>query len=103
CQRASHRQRYGQHDGERVAETLELRRENQIDEGKREPEHQPQAGGRLLELARLSGIVDLRGWRQQLSRDLLQIFERLSDRVAGREIGFDRRRAPLIEMVELAR
>ena len=102
-QRADHRQRHRQHDHQRIDEALELRRQHQEDEQQRQHEHDGQRALRTAELARgavqLGGVAGL----EHLGRGLVHEGERLAQRVVRRQVGRDRDRAALAEVVELAR
>ena len=102
-ERAGHRQRYRQHDDEGVAEALELRRQHQVDEGEREQEDEREALRAGLELARLAVVVGAVARRQDAAGGVLHPLQRLAERVARRQVGGDRHRAALAEVVELAR
>ena len=92
-QRAGDGERHSEHDDERILEALELRGKHQIDEGERKHEGEIDAGTRLLELARLPGIVDAGRRRQHVLGGLLEIVESFAQRVARREMRGDHGRA----------
>ena len=85
-QRAGHRQRHRHHDDERMAEAFELRGQHQEHDHQRQQEGHVQRAAGALELARFAVVVDLRLRRQLVAHHLLQIVERLAQRIAGREI-----------------
>ena len=67
-QRARQRQRHrAGEDDERVAEALELRREHQVDQDRREQERAEELAALGAELARLAGVVDGEPARQDAS------------------------------------
>src|SRR5262245_33500620 len=98
-QRAGNRERHGEHDDEGVLEALELRREHEIDEGEREQEGEIDTRTRLLELARLPGIVDARGGRKNLLGSLIQIIETFVQGDSRREMGGGHRREEVTDRV----
>ena len=72
-QRARHRQRHrARQDDERIAEALELRREHEVDQDRREQEGAEELAAFGAELPRLAGVVD----REALRQDLLGLVSR---------------------------
>ena len=68
-QRAGHRQRHRPgEDDERIAEALELRREHQIDQDRRQQERAEELAAFGPELARFARVVDREALRQDLPR-----------------------------------
>ena len=85
-------------------EALELRRQHEVDEQQREHEHEVDLAAGLAELARLAVEVGLRRVAAARASPPSSIaFERLVDRVAGRERGGDLDRAQPVEVVERLR
>ena len=66
-QRARQRQRHrAREDDERIAEALELRREHQVDQDRRQQERAEELAALGAQLARLAGVVDGEALRQDL-------------------------------------
>src|SRR5205823_4621378 len=85
-ERAGDRERHGagEHD-ERIAEALELRRQDEIDQDRREEERPEELAALHAKLARLARIVDGETGRQARFRLALEERERLVERDAGRD------------------
>ncbi|MDT4848261.1 hypothetical protein FQZ97_823480 [compost metagenome] len=102
-QRAGHGQRHAEEDDQRVDEALELRGQHQVDEHQGQGEDQRHAAAGVLEVPRGAGVVELGIRREHRTGRLLQIIQGLAQGVAGADVGGDRHRAQLVEMVELPR
>src|SRR5205814_1861037 len=103
-QRAAERERHraGEND-ERIAEALELRREDEVDQDAGEQEHAKELGALGAELARLAGIVDRIAARERLAGFVLEVLERIVERDARRESALDADGVELLEAFEIAR
>ena len=103
-QRADHGQRHRQQDDEGVDEALELRRQHQEDEQQRQHEDHAQRARRGAELAARRRSAR---WRSPAAararRSSSMNCQRLAQRIARRQVGRDGDRAPLVEVVQLAR
>ena len=103
-QRAGHRQRHraGQ-DDERIAEALELRRQHQIDQDRRQQERAEELAAFGPELPRLAGVVDREALRQDRPRLVFEEPQRLIERHRRRNHALDAHGVELLELLQLAR
>ena len=103
-QGAGHGQRHrARQDDERIAEALELRREHQVDQDRRQQEGAEELAAFRPELARLAGIVDREALRQDRSRFVFEKPQRLIERHRRRNHALDADRVELLKLLELPR
>ena len=80
-QRAGQRQRHrAGEDDERIAEALELRRQHEVDQDRRQQERAEELAALGAQLPRLAGVVDGEALRQDLLRLVLEEAQRLVER-----------------------
>ncbi len=96
-------QRHREHDGQRIDEALELRRQHEVYERQCQNEGDVDFRAGFLELAGLASIVDLRACRDHVADDLLQLVQRLAQRGALGQRGGEGGGAELVEVVQFFR
>ena len=84
-------------------ETLELRREHQVDEHDGQEEEEVEAAARLAEFLRLSAQLPLHPGRELRAHDQVEIVERFPEADPWDEIRRDRRRPLPVVVIELLR
>ena len=97
-QRSEDRKRHGQHDDERIAEALELRRQHQVDDDDGEAEGDERRVALVHLQPRLPGEILVEAGRHHLGGDLADGGERVAGRDAGQR---DAGNGGGIQLVEL--
>ncbi len=99
-QGAGHGERHGQHDDEGVDEALELRRQHQEHDQKRQSEEEIDRVRGILVVAGVALVIDPGVGHARVGfDDVFQIIQRLAELIARREIGGDGDRAIAVEPV----